>query len=112
MHPTQTKTSGRLIRPTAVSSRSTARHRMKSATRGLLDAANADAATLVWIIQSLYEVDGLTQAFDVALVHSLRTVFVNYLATINLNIYSFTFRKHTLYTFRLRLLATAIENNT
>ena len=67
---------GQLIRPAAVSTRMTASRRMKTVTRGLLDAAQSDGATLVWLIRSLYNKPGFTRAFEVALLHGHRTVFL------------------------------------
>ena len=61
-------------RPDAVAPRRKAARRLKAATRGLLDAAQCDGQVLVWLLQSLYQIEGLRQAFDVALMTDLRTV--------------------------------------
>jgi len=66
--------SGRDARPSAISERHTASRRLKMATRGFLDAAQGDGQVLVWIIRRLYQIDGIRQAFDVALLDNLRTV--------------------------------------
>ena len=65
---------GRDIRPVTISNRHTVTRRLDVAKRGLLVAAQADGATLVWVIRALYKVDGLSQAFDVALLTHLRVV--------------------------------------
>ena len=74
LHAARTTESGKLIRPSAVQTRMSGRRRLNTAVRGLLDASGADASTLVWIFQSLYQVDGFTQVIDVALVQSIKTV--------------------------------------
>ena len=65
---------GRDIRPVAISKRHTVTRRLDVAKRGFIVAAQTDGATLVWVIRALYKVDGLRQAFDVALLTHLRVV--------------------------------------
>ena len=67
---------GRDIRPVTISNRHTVIRRLDVVKRGLLV---ADGATLVWVIRALYKVDGLRQAFDVALLTHLRVVPVSLL---------------------------------
>ena len=73
----KTNSQGKLIRPAAVTERHTAARRIKAVTRGLLDAAKSDGATLVWLIRSLYQQTGLTRAFQVALLDDCHTVFLS-----------------------------------
>ena len=61
-------------RPDQIVNRHTAGRRLETAKHGLLTAAKEDGATLVWLIRTLYNLPGLRQAFDVALLQDLRTV--------------------------------------
>lgn len=67
---------GRVVRPSAVSGRHKANRRLTTAKRGLLDAANGDGEVLVWVIQSLYQMEGIREAVDVAVLNESRTVCV------------------------------------
>lgn len=69
-----TDTYGNVVRPLAVSDRHTASRRLKTVTRGLIDAAQCDGQVLVWIIHKLYQTEGIRQAFDVSVCEESRTV--------------------------------------
>ena len=63
-----------MVRINGIVNRHTVGRRLETVKHGLLTAAKEDGATLVWFIRTLYNLPGLRQAFDVALLQDLRKV--------------------------------------